>query len=294
MAVEELRLRLGTKTVISTDCWRCVLTDHKGVQPQSLVVDAILRGPGTLLRFPGSNQTHVPSITIGPRGTLDSIVLNACDDTQQGGCCYSLIEHVTELVVVDNSGALRELADYAEGRYNPEGVQCPRPPANVTVHVQRATVADAPLVKRLRARFAVVTIDGAVVRLGAHNAIPASYVRCIFTDCRDAQALSLAVDATPGSLLVEFLDADGEVHIPELVIGPSGDLGAVVWNRWDNGKAGAEHADGHYSLLAHTRVLTIRDNPQAVADLVRATAGEYVQNGPWHPDAPARDTWVRA
>lgn len=70
--------------------------------------------------------------------------------------------------------------------------------------------------------------------------------------------------------MIVFRDADGEIDIPHIVIGPKGCLTAVLCNQWCN-----RERNGYYSLLPRAKILEINDNPRALWDLAMYTEGCY-------------------
>lgn len=68
---------LDTRNMISIDCYYHILTSCRKVRPQSITVDAKFNGSLWSLKFNHSDgEAHIPSIIIGPRGTLSAVVRN--------------------------------------------------------------------------------------------------------------------------------------------------------------------------------------------------------------------------
>lgn len=66
------------------------------------------------------------------------------------------------------------------------------------------------------------------------------------------------------------------MRIPRIILGPHGDLEAVLYNRWE-GKKGS----GYYSLLHRTEVLEVNNNIWALRDLISYVEGHYQPKDPW-------------
>ena len=74
---------------------------------------------------------------------------------------------------------------------------------------------------------------------------------------------------------------EAAVAIPALTIGPGGSLSSIVHNRWCNGRSGPFKRKGYYSLIAHAKSITIKENPEALGDLLDYARGEYKVGGSW-------------
>lgn len=110
-----------------------------------------------------------------------------------------------------------------------------------------------PLIGRLIGHFSTVVVRS---DLGVKNTADADCSYHAFVRCGSSKPWSLTVDAQLGSdqQMIQFHNADGEVHIPSLTVGPRGTLAAIVRDSW---QGGANSRPTRYSLLPCARELQI-------------------------------------
>lgn len=107
---------------------------------------------------------------------------------------------------------------------------------------------DVPLIGELRGYFSRVAVAS---NLGVESVVDVDCHYHIFTNYEKIRPLSLIINAssTGSDVQLQFIQEDGEVHIPDIAIGPRGAFAAIVHNNWWNGKGGAGCRGGDYSLL---------------------------------------------
>lgn len=121
------------------------------------------------------------------------------------------------------------------------------------------------------------------VRLREANVVSVNCGGCVFVACAGVRPQLLAIEAEIFGCFVSlaFCGVAGEVHIPELAIGPRGGLGSLIQNSWDNGVEDDKWCHGFYSLLPYAEELKISGNPQAVWDLADYAEERYWPGDDW-------------
>lgn len=157
--VRELSLSLREDNTFKRYCSRLTFTNCRSVVPRTLTVSARLETG--IIGFRGAdNEVHVPHIVIGPHGSLVAVVHNEWHDGDDGrGGHYSLLWYAETLEIRDNPKALRDLADYVEGSYQPSnGWEVRELPASLQLRVVGSKGA-FPSVMRLIMHIESVMVD---------------------------------------------------------------------------------------------------------------------------------------
>lgn len=152
------------------------------------------------------------------------------------------------------------------------------------------TDENTPLMSQLKKHFRYVVVFSS---LDVENVIDVGCCYHILTDCKGVTPRSLVINAQFSALEQQLqFSHTGEVHIPNIIIGPHGSLAAVVRNHWCNGREGTEQESGYYSLLPHAEALKIQGNTGALRDLLAYAKRTYEPGEHWQLQELRRDVKI--